>query len=242
MSQLSKNTVKGSAQLKDSEYVSFLNDYKESNVKVLFVGNSITLHGVLPEIGWNHRFGMAASSIENDYVHLCMAEIQKKIRNSSFAICQVCEWESNYKNGTGKFYLYENARNFNADIIIMRAVENCPVKDFDAEIFKKEYDKLLSFLNPSGNAKIIITTSFWKHPADDIIAEYAKDNKYALCKLGDLGELDEMKALGKFEHDGVAVTSSHFSARVFFRLLAITHAAAMAGAAATIIIRKISAI
>ena len=196
-----KNTVSSKNQVSNRV---FFEGKENGSPRIMFAGNSITWHRPAPDIGWHGDWGMAASARENDYVHLCMAEIQKKIRNSSFAICQVCEWESNYKNGTGKFYLYENARNFNADIIIMRAVENCPVKDFDAEIFKKEYDKLLSFLNPSGNAKIIITTSFWKHPADDIIAEYAKDNKYALCKLGDLGELDEMKALGKFEHDGVA--------------------------------------
>ena len=77
MSQLSKNTVKGTSQLKDTDFVNFLNDYDESNVKILFVGNSITLHGILPEIGWNHCFGMAASSRENDYVHVCMKEIQK---------------------------------------------------------------------------------------------------------------------------------------------------------------------
>ena len=86
----------------------------------------------------------------------------------------------------------------------MRTVENCSYKNFDKNIFLTEYNKLISYLNLSGKAKVILTTSFWKHPADEAIREYAKNNSLPLCELGDLGELDEMKAIGIFEHSGVA--------------------------------------
>ena len=43
--------------------------------RILFVGNSITLHGPRPQIGWTNNWGMAASSLDKDYVHL----LQKKI-------------------------------------------------------------------------------------------------------------------------------------------------------------------
>ena len=46
-------------------------------VKVVFIGNSITLHGKLPEIGWYNEWGMAASAAEKDYVHLVTAAIEK---------------------------------------------------------------------------------------------------------------------------------------------------------------------
>ena len=45
--------------------------------KVLFVGNSITRHGIYREIGWNCEAGMAASSEENDYAHQTVALLQK---------------------------------------------------------------------------------------------------------------------------------------------------------------------
>ena len=203
MEQISKNTVKGTNQLEASKYIRFDN-IEGDGIKIMFVGNSITLHGVKPEIGWNECFGMAASSMENDYVHICERGIQKEYPNAAFCICQVCEWETNYKSGEEKFYLYEKAREFNADIIIMRAVENCPRADFDKEIFKREYDKLLKYLNTDQKAKIVLTTGFWKHIADDGIREYSALQNLPLIELGDLGEDDEMKAIGKFEHVGVA--------------------------------------
>ena len=147
---------------------------------------------------------MAASSEENDYVHILINEINKKEPDTRYCICQVAEWEREYKDGESKHHIFESARDFEADVIVMRFVENCPKDDFDPEIFKKELNSLLSFLDKSKNAKIIMTTGFWKHPGDDAIIEYAKENNLPCVELGDLGELDEMKAVGLFEHDGVA--------------------------------------
>ena len=203
MEQISKNTVKGTKQLENSTYVTFENREK-TGLKIMFVGNSITLHKILPEIGWHNRCGMAASKKDNDYVHICMKEIQKHHSNASFCICQVCEWESNYKNGAETYHLYENARKYNADIIVMRAIENCERKNFDKDVFKREYAGLIGYLDPLKKAKLVVTTGFWKHIGDDAIREFAAEHSLALCELGDLGEKDEMKAIGKFEHDGVA--------------------------------------
>ncbi len=207
MNQIAKNTVKGTKQLKDTEYVKIVcvkETDKNTQQKIMFVGNSITMHGIAQSIGWNGCYGMAASSEDNDYVHILMNMVRNQNPNISYCICQVCEWESDYKNGESMYHLYENARDFEADVIVMRAIENCSAKDFDADVFKKQYEKLISFLNPSGNSKLILTTGFWKHPGDDKIIEYAKEKSLPLIYLGDLGEDDNMKAIGKFKHEGVA--------------------------------------
>ena len=72
-------------QLKDSEIIRFTNPYGKG-VRVMFVGNSMTLHGVRPEIGWNHCWGMAASAREKDYAHLLMKSIQSKDKEAAFCI------------------------------------------------------------------------------------------------------------------------------------------------------------
>ena len=170
----------------------------------MFVGNSITLHSPKPEIGWTGEWGMAASSRENDYVHLCIAEILKTEPDAAFCVCQAADWECRYKNGGQTYPLFQKARDFAADVIIMRIVENCPHRDdFDAELFSENYAAFIDFLDPKG-AKKVITGSFWKHPADPLIERYAASHGHPYVGLSDLGERDDMKAIGLFEHRGVA--------------------------------------
>ena len=89
------NTVSSKGQVKKHVYF----DVKEDcALKVMFLGNSITKHGVAPQIGWHGDWGMAASKQENDYVHLCEKEILKKFPQSSFCIVQGAEWERRYKD------------------------------------------------------------------------------------------------------------------------------------------------
>lgn len=203
MQQIEKNTVKAENQLKDKHDVTF--ECKEGTGKrVMFAGNSITLHEPSESIGWHNQWGMAASAKENDYVHVLESHIKDVDPDATFCICQAYKWERDFSNGKLTYPIYEQARDFNADIIVVRFIENCPWKDLDAQVFKREYIDFIEFLNKSGNAKIILTTSFWKHTADSIVAEIAAEKGWPLVVLNDLGELDEMKALGLFEHYGVA--------------------------------------
>ena len=183
--QMEKNTVSAEGQLKDSSIIRFKNP-EGKGMRVMFVGNSMTLHGVRPEIGWHHCWGMAATEEDKDYVHCFMKYIGQQDANAAFCICQVSEWE------------------FDADIIIMRFIENCPKADFQSNVFKEELKELLHYLNGSQKAKFILTTGFWRHPGDDSIRELAMENDWPLVELGDLGENDRMKAIGLFEHKGVA--------------------------------------
>lgn len=201
--QLSKNTVKSQNQLSETKLVRFENPYG-AGTRIMFVGNSITLHGIKHDIGWHNEWGMAASAKEKDYVHRVISAVREKDSDASFCICQVAEWERSYKNGSSTYHLFENAQKFNADVIILRLIENCPAKDFDEPLFRSELEALIAFLNPSGRAKIILTTGFWRHPGDSVITKLAADMNYPLVLLGDLGEDPAMKAIGLFEHEGVA--------------------------------------
>ena len=203
MRQIDKNTVSSKGQLKESEFVTFINPEGKGK-RILFVGNSITRHGILHDIGWHTDCGMAASDIEKDYVHIVAREAGKVYEDAAFCICQLAVWERQYKNGNETYSMIEAARDFAADIIIMRCVENCPYGDLDHEAFNSQYKMLIDFLNASGKAEVIATSGFWKHPGDVEIEKVAKERGYKYIYLGDLGENDEMKAIGLFEHEGVA--------------------------------------
>ena len=201
--QMQKNSVDAKNQLKESSYVLFEN-LEGKGKRIMFLGNSITLHGVKHEIGWHNAWGMAASAKEKDYVHLLMEKVRGVESDSVFCICQGSKWETTYKDGTSVYPIYEHARAFEADIIVVRLIENCSGKEFEPEVFKASLEAYLDYLNPSGNAKIVLTTGFWKHPGDEQIRKMAEEKNLPFISLGDLGEQDEMKAIGLFEHVGVA--------------------------------------
>lgn len=201
--QMSKNTVSAADQLKDGEYIRFYHT-SGSGKRILFVGNSITMHGYKPEIGWYADHGMAASAPEKDYVHLVMSGARSVDPSAAFCLCQASKWERSYREGETVLPIYASARAFNADILILRIIENCPAADFSPEIFRAELKKLLKYLAPKPDAHIILTTGFWHHPGDAAITALGEAEGYPVIPLGDLGEQDEMKAIGLFAHDGVA--------------------------------------
>lgn len=203
MAQIDKNTVKADNQLEESKRISFECESGKGK-RILFVGNSITRHAPKSSIGWNNDWGMAASCKEKDYVHMAKEMILCKAPDSTFCICQAADWEKNYIMGETQLEKFQKARSFNADIIVMRLIENCQPGTFDEEVFVREYNKLLSYLKMNENAKIIITSSFWIHPGDKALENIAADIGTDFIYLGDLGEDAAMRADGLFEHAGVA--------------------------------------
>jgi hypothetical protein len=198
------NTVSSQNQVSETDkFKPYLTE--GSTRKIAIVGNSITLHGISPTIGWNIECGMAASSEENDYVHVLEKKVLERRPDASFCVCQVALWERSYKSvSEDTLKIYESARNFEPDIIVLRLCENCPKVDVDGDAFRRELLRLTEFLDGGKKAKLIITTAFWHHPLDSDIVKFAEENGIPLVELGDLGEMPEMKAIGLFEHSGVA--------------------------------------
>ena len=201
--QIKKNTFSAENQVEISKQIQLANPHGKGK-RYLFLGNSITLCGGAPEKGWQGGWGMAASSMDKDYVHRIMAEVSKTDADAALCICQVSRWEMNYKNPHEVTKLYDVARDFGADVIITRFVENCSVPDFEPEVFISEYEKFIKSFDTSSKAKFILTTGFWKHPGNEQIRLVAEKNGYEFVVLEDLGEDDSMKALGLFEHTGIA--------------------------------------
>ena len=200
--ELKKNDVSAENQLGGRAHISYINPEGKGR-RVLLVGNSITLHAPKADIGWNDNWGMAASSEEKDYVHRIAAAMEK---DTVFCICQAADWERGYKNPHCLLPLRE-ARDFGADTVVLRLVENCIHRDIDLAlelpIFEKAYSELVDFLTPHAKT-VVLTTGFWHHPLDEGIRAVAARRNLPLVELGDLGEQDAMKAVGLFWHSGVA--------------------------------------
>ena len=202
------NNVRADNQLSQKDCLSIYKN--DGDIKVLFIGNSITKHGPAPDIGWNGNWGMAASALENDYVHLVVNSLREKV-SVDYSIAQCSRWEQNYSD-TENFLKnnYQDLQDFEADIIIVRIGENVKLKN-DEEEFKENFRKMISFFDKNKKAKIIVTNLFWKQEIiNRIIKEVALENNYVFCDISDLEENEKTMAIGEYEHRGVSVHPSDY--------------------------------
>lgn len=173
-------------------------------IRVLFVGNSITKHAPKPEIGWLTDCGMAASSLDKDYVHLTVEKIKEYDPYMSFSILQVAGFERRFE--TMDIYSeYKAAIDYKADIIIMFFGANVSKeydKQTDPEIkFGDRYEQLRNALNSHGTAKVFHSEGFYIRPvlnAEKKAAAERLGDTY--IKLGDIVTREDTH--GKFNHPG----------------------------------------
>jgi hypothetical protein len=162
-------------------------------MRLLFIGNSITWHPVKEEIGWMHEWGMAASSEENDFVHIVMNKVRDVHPEAEYRIAWAVAWEREYWDAV-HLVAFREYLNFGADIIIIKINENVTADNNKKYPYNVYYRRLLDYINPDNRAKVILCTGFWKRGVlDRIVREIADENGHSLVELNHL-DIDEMKA------------------------------------------------
>ena len=199
----SANTVSASHQLADDENVFFLKGKNAPGRRILFVGNSITLHSPCPEIGWHGEWGMAASDPAHDYVHLVLSALGRKGLVSG-AIAHVADWERNYWSEGLLHNACQEAVDWRPQLVIVRVGENIQTEAMAAHPLQPCFEAMVRFF-AGDHAKVVVTDVFWPNAEKErIIADVARTLHAPLVRLADLGAQDGMKAIGRFEHGGVA--------------------------------------
>lgn len=173
--------------------------------RIMFLGNSITLHGPKEDIGWHGDWGMAASSRERDYVHLVEKAVTEKYPDAAFCISQGAEWEQKLPNCDYE-KVFGAVKDFAPDVIISSLETNILEKDFDGEVFRTEIRRLHRYLSrPDGATRIIVASSYCHTEKKDIaLKAYAEEVGATYVFIGDIRENPENLALDRFEHEGVA--------------------------------------
>jgi hypothetical protein len=142
---------------------------------ILFLGNSVTLHGPSEEAGWPNNCGMAASVPENDYVHLLAARIAE--RTGTELRVSATESEATGPDGAAvtlgqnviniadiferNYGTYEDARleaqlSLEADIVVLQFGENMPRETFDPDAYGGGLRRLVAGLKASGDPSIFM--------------------------------------------------------------------------------------
>lgn len=159
---------------------------------ILFLGNSVTLHGPAEQLGWPHHCGMAASAPENDYVHLLAAAIEARtsapLRISpadseeagttrAANVVNVADiFERNY--GTYTDERLRGQLDLKADIVVLQFGENIVRETFDPEAFASGLRTLVAGLKAHGDPRIFVTSQILGAggPLDDIKREVCAED------------------------------------------------------------------
>jgi len=158
--------------------------------KILFLGNSLTLHGPRPDIEWFCNWGMAATAAENDYVHRLTLAIKNRTKGDLLldpADTKGSKGIENIRNIAAVFevgYRTYEASNLDrqlqwkADIVIVQCGENVPAQDFDAKAFHRALKTLLNDLKAASDPHIFVTGNIlWSNTGlDDIKKEVCADD------------------------------------------------------------------
>ena len=168
-------------------------------MRILCLGNSITLHMPAPEIGWHGQWGMAASAQEKDYAHRLSALLEQAGKRIVCRIGNMADIEREPGSYAEETFAEDIA--FAPDIVILRIGENVP--DEKAEPFGETYEKLIRLLQSAG-AAVFAVGSFWKKDEVETVmraaAEQAGVRYVSLAAVQDI----TYQARGLFEHEGVA--------------------------------------
>lgn len=177
--------------------------------RVLYLGNSITLHGPAEKIGWTGNWGMAASSEAKDYVHLLTGKIAAAAGGEpQVRVKNIAAFERTLDQYDVATELKEELA-FRPELVIVAIGENVAAlkEDADRDRFRMSLDALLKAINAAGARKILVRSNFWVAPEKDaILRESATAAGATFVDLGELGRDPSMMARSerKIEHDGVA--------------------------------------
>jgi len=177
--------------------------------RVLYLGNSITLHGPAEKIGWTGNWGMAASSQASDYVHLLTAKIAAAAGGEpQVRVKNIAAFERTLDQYDIATELKEELA-FRPELVIVAIGENVAAlkEDADRDRFRTSLDALLKAINAAGARKVFVRSNFWVAPDKDaILRESAKAAGATFVDLGEIGRDPSMMARSerKIDHDGVA--------------------------------------
>lgn len=176
--------------------------------RVLVYGNSIALHTPKPDIGWTGEWGMAASASEKDFAHLVVAGLEsRRGEQADFRIRNLALLERNYTTNLAEFAELAADISWAPDYVVIAIGENVPAIDAASAPAYTQF--LVSLARPlaesASHPVVVMRSPFWRNDAKAACtASAALEIGAAYVDAGPLGDDAANKAIGQFEHTGVA--------------------------------------
>jgi lysophospholipase L1-like esterase len=201
--------------LEASDYVMVTHEPDELHIgklhvsKVLFLGNSLTLHGPAPQIGWTGNWGMAATAREKDFVHRLLDRITQTAGGEPRVMIRNI---ADFERGLDTFKVRETLKQelaFKPDLIIIAIGENAATPKTDAARtqFATAFANLLAESKQDNQPTIIVRSQFWQDAEkDQLLQKASTDAKAIFLDVSKLGQdpANFARAERQIEHAGVA--------------------------------------
>ena len=162
------------------------------------IGNSITRHGVC-DYWWNDDGGMAASTVEKDYVHRIISHLEEEYDEVNAFSYNFSRWEKTTERAETLKYLnpYLDPE---LDLVTVQLSENAA----NLETFEEDFDELVKYIREKApKAQVIIIDDFWvAGDKADIKKRVASLNGLAFADLSSIkGNPDYQCGLGTVVYD-----------------------------------------
>jgi hypothetical protein len=177
--------------------------------KLLFLGNSITLHAPAPASGWMGNWGMAASAQEKDYVHLVTRALATPTKPApEVMVKNIAAFERQYATYDMDSEL-KDAFGFGANLVVVAIGENVPRLKSDGakRQFRSGVKKLLERLKANNQVTLVVRSSFWPNPViDQILQETCHEAGGIFVDIGHLSkdEANYARSERSYKSKGVA--------------------------------------
>lgn len=144
---------------------------------VLILGNSITKHAPIPQVGWYGNWGMAASVQSKDFSHIIGTALKSQMTPVNLSDFEMSHTVFDLKN-LEKYFVQT------PDLIIVKLGENVlQTTDFD-----KSFKKFISYIKEKApHAKIVIAGTFWQNDTvNKVLVAESQLRKIPFVKLQQL--------------------------------------------------------
>lgn len=178
--------------IQEPVYGSYVIENPKKTIKIAFLGNSISYLEKTDLVGWQHTSGMAASCLENDYIHKTVEKIAntKKV-NIDYTILTLADFEVYFE--TFNLNRLDKINEFDPEYIIFQLGENVSKDDVKNknEIFHKKYNEIINYVG-NNKTKIVCLPFWYSADKNQTITKVALDTQSYLVDLSHLGDgLDE---------------------------------------------------
>ncbi|MDB5240829.1 MAG: hydrolase family protein, partial [Spirosoma sp.] len=172
--------------------------------RVLFVGNSITVHGgsqFFITNAQNPKRGMAATSPDKDYFHLMSAKLKTLNPNVDNRMFATWDMGGQLDDATGPFWegqstingidlsRFDPVASWKPDLVYIRLGENVADEQItDQSLYQSRLKALIDkLISQSPGAKVVLSTSVWDKPNyDKAIRAVAAERSYPLADFSNM--------------------------------------------------------